>query len=432
MKSSFVLPPHLKLRLGRVLWFFVALASTIVLIASILPRYQQLATVTTTPNTPAGQLLPSEAEALLQLGFSTNFYALYFTILESVGVLAFLAISTFLFSRRSEDPIVLLFALGLTTLGLISSPLTTALEETAPVWKNLLIMLRLIGLTCFIFSFLVFPDGRFIPSWTRWLGFIWAVYIVLAALFQPLRITASLLWVTETQALVFAWAILWLLIIAAVQVYRYRYRSSPTQRQQTKWVVYGLGVTIGLDLLVIAPVSLLPYLQQPLRTIMAARIVAFSVILFGQIALSLAIANAILRSRLWDIDIIIRRTLQYALLIGILALIYFGGVVLIQSIFSGLTGSADSPLITVLSTLAIAALFNPLRGRIQDFIDRRFYRHKYDAEQTLAQFAATARDEVDMDMLTSTLLSVVEDTMQPERVSLWLHSLPRSKPISDA
>jgi hypothetical protein len=131
-------------------------------------------------------------------------------------------------------------------------------------------------------------------------------------------------------------------------------------------------------------------------------------------------AIAILRFRLFDIDVIIRRTLQFAILTGLLALTYFGGVVIIQGILSPLTGSSNSPLVTVITTLGIAALFNPLRIRVQDFIDRRFYRKKYNAEQALAQFAATARDEVDMDKLTSALLSVVEDTMQPEKVSLWL------------
>ncbi len=133
--------------------------------------------------------------------------------------------------------------------------------------------------------------------------------------------------------------------------------------------------------------------------------------------LPLAIGISILRYRLFDIDVIIRRTLQYTLLISLLALTYFGSIVLLQNLFFS---NQQSEIAIVLSTLAIVALFNPLRRRVQDFIDRRFFRKKYNAEQALAQFAVTARDEVDMDKLAAALIGVVQETMQPESVSLWL------------
>jgi hypothetical protein len=134
----------------------------------------------------------------------------------------------------------------------------------------------------------------------------------------------------------------------------------------------------------------------------------------------LSLAVAILRYRLWDIDLLIRRTLQYSLLSGLLALAYFGGVVVLQGILGPLTGQADSPLVAVLTTLGVAALFNPLRTRIQDFIDRRFYRQKVDAEKALAAFAAAARSETDMAQLSARLTGTIEETLQPERVNLWL------------
>jgi hypothetical protein len=142
---------------------------------------------------------------------------------------------------------------------------------------------------------------------------------------------------------------------------------------------------------------------------------------FTILSLPLCLAIAITRYHLIDIEIIIRRTLQYALLTGFLALIYFGSVVVLQSVFRIFSGNIPNFAI-VLSTLGIAALFNPLRRRVQDFIDRQFFRRKYIAEKVLEQFAVTARENVELEPLTDVLLRVVEKTVQPVKVGLWLKS----------
>jgi hypothetical protein len=144
----------------------------------------------------------------------------------------------------------------------------------------------------------------------------------------------------------------------------------------------------------------------------------------------ISIGVAILRSRLWNIDIIIRRTLVYGWLTGLLVLIYFGSVVLWQTIFRLFTGRAQSEVVTVISTLVIAALFSPLRRRVQAIIDQRFYRRKYDAARTLSAFSAALRDEVQLDRLTDEILGVVSETMQPAHVTLWLKETTAARSTS--
>ncbi len=145
------------------------------------------------------------------------------------------------------------------------------------------------------------------------------------------------------------------------------------------------------------------------------------------LSIPIAIGIAVLRSRLFDIDVVINRTLVYGSLTAMLAAVYFGGVTATQAIFRALTGQEEQPqlAIVVVSTLVIAALFNPLRRRIQSFIDRRFYRRKYDAAKTLEAFSAKLRDETDLDALSDDLVGVVRETMQPAQVSLWLRPDPQ-------
>jgi hypothetical protein len=194
--------------------------------------------------------------------------------------------------------------------------------------------------------------------------------------------------------------------------------STPLERQQTKWVVFGFALGFALEFGPYVLTLIVPPLQQPDS-------------LYPQIfnpdaggtpldfLLPLSFGVAILRYRLWDIDIIINRSLVYATLTALLALIYFGLIISLQFLLRGFI-KQDSPIAIVASTLVIAALFQPLRRRIQAVIDRRFYRRKYDASRTLAAFSATLRNEVDLGQLSEQLVAVVQETMQPERVSLWL------------
>jgi hypothetical protein len=206
----------------------------------------------------------------------------------------------------------------------------------------------------------------------------------------------------------------WISLLLAVVVasvaslfVRFR-RADPVERSQLKWLLYAGGV------------FLIVYAGAGFALNLSGTDLFEIALVLSILSLPVAIAIAILRYRLYDIDVVIRKTLVYTAVTALLALVYFGSVVLLQRLFGSLTGVAQSPLAVVVSTLAIVALFTPLRRRIQDTIDRRFYRKKYDAQQVLAQFALTARDETDLDALTAELARVVQETLQPEHVSVWL------------
>ena len=201
--------------------------------------------------------------------------------------------------------------------------------------------------------------------------------------------------------------LVFIVLSIASLIVRYR-RAEAVERKQMRWLLFAAALFAGVYLINLFTNS--P--GEPINDLMVA--------LRNQsmTLLPIAIGVAILRYRLYDIDVIIRKTLQYSLVSALLALVYFGSIVLLQGVFDTVVG--ESPLLIVASTLLVAALFNPVRRRLQAFIDRRFFRKKYDAQQILAQFAQTARDEVEMEVLQEELLRVVQETLQPEQAGLWL------------
>lgn len=207
-----------------------------------------------------------------------------------------------------------------------------------------------------------------------------------------------------------------------VLIYRYVRVFSSSQRQQAKWLLFGFGGLFVLVILYDLIGSLFPGLGAPDSLYQLAN-GTLTTVTFLFVPLSVAIA--ILRSRLWDIDVLIRRTLVYTFLMVILALIYVGLVFVFGTLLRNLLGQQQSPLIIVASTLVIAALFQPLRHGLQKVIDRRFYRSKYDAAKTLTNFSTTLRSEIDLAQLSDHLVTVFQETMQPSSVWLWLRKPER-------
>ncbi|HEV2457210.1 MAG TPA: hypothetical protein VGS80_02520 [Ktedonobacterales bacterium] len=262
----------------------------------------------------------------------------------------------------------------------------------------------------------LFPTGRFVPSWTRWL-------VGLVTLSMPLVVYLALQFFQAVPNLSLRWplAIYPFLTFAAggyAQVYRYRHVSTPTERQQTKWVVFGLLLWVLL--------FQAEGLTNPLNWPHGAALPwwtpfggLYHYLEAGVIPLTLAVA--VLRHHLFDIDLLIRRTLVYGSLTAILGAVYAAGVLGAQAVTQALPGqTGQQPVFLVASTLLVAALFSPVRRRLQAVIDQRFYRRKYVAARTLAAFGAELRHEMDLAELSEQLVAVVEETMQPAHVSLWL------------
>ena len=275
------------------------------------------------------------------------------------------------------------------------------------------------------FLLLLFPNGR-LPS-PRWRPVAWCAALGLIGfvagtalqpgplgdfpqIMNPYGVDSLILDAVALTGVILALASM---VASAVSLIVRMRRAGRAERQQIKWLAYGGAVVVGAV-----------FASGVFATIWSPD-VGIALISLGLLGVPIFTGVAIARYRLYDIDIVINRTLVYGALTAALVAVYFGGVATLQAIFRALTGQEQQPqLAIVVSTLAIAALFNPLRRRIQSFIDRRFYRSKYDARKTLESFSAKLRDETDLQALNNELVSVVRETMEPSHVSLWLRPDP--------
>jgi hypothetical protein len=334
-------------------------------------------------------------------------------------------------SRRTHNPIgwllcasglvfgVAMFASEYAIYTLLVSPGTLpageALASVNPLW--------VLGFNLFVLMLILFPTGQLPRSRWRWVVYLYvavALGEVIAMLFlpgtlegldlieNPLGIEGLPIGRKPVQALVFTGG----LVASATLILRLR-RGSWVERQQIKWLAYAATASAGGSILTYTPPEAIGA-----RWVTS---VGYVLLELGVLGIPISIGIAILRYRLYEIDTLINRTLVYGSLTAMLALVYFGGVTVTQALLRTLTGQEKLPqLVIVASTLLIAALFTPLRRRIQSFIDRRFYRRKYDARKTLEAFSTKLRDETDLEALNNDLVGVVRETMQPAHVSVWL------------
>ena len=358
-----------------------------------------------------GALTPSQIQGLPGHGLSLDTYVWSVISISGVGGLFLFVLAGILFWRRSDDWMVLLVALLFGSFG--TSGVTNLLAFDSPLWSALSNSVLLIVSLAILLTLALFPNGWFVPPWGWWFALVYPTYVVFYFVFlNPSHLSGWILFNNPVNAV--GWFGSWLILTLA-QLYRYVRVSTPAERQQTRWVAFSfcMVLVIGIVGLAIGP-TLLSILHNGFLYLL----ITFSYS-FADLLIPLSIGIAITRYRLYEIDPIINRTLVYGLLTAILLAVYlllvFGGQFLLANFFGPNNG-----VVLVVSTLLVAALFQPLRQRIQVLIDRRFYRQKYDAARTLAAFSALLRTEMDVGHLSEQVVRVVQETMHPTFVSLWL------------
>jgi hypothetical protein len=409
--------------LARVAWTALALVTLALIGAGTRFRFDQLQALCPTSTCPFFQLTAADAQVLERLGVSHTFYAAYLTTFALLVVIAFVGTAGVLCWRAAGQRMPLFIAFGLLAfLPFFLVSFMDALILARPEWRFAVASLQGYGLWFAVVFLYRFPDGQFVPRWTRFITIPAGVCALVPFALPSLRA----IWVPHSSG-AWLWPVLLISLVGgglAAQIYRFRHNSTPVQRQQTKWVIVGLAVEcFGWQFVLQAPI-----LAPALQTAGLPRVLYYlgggalnAVVLLVLLG---TLLRAILRYRLFEIDALIRRTLIYSVLSGALTLVYFASVIVLEWLSRAFT-AARSDLVTVLSTLLIAALFHPLRRQVQRVIDRRFYRSRYDAAATLAAFQARLHTITELEPLIDEVLSVAEDTLHPSHVTLWLRQPPR-------
>jgi hypothetical protein len=385
--------------------------------------WKALQTACLTPNCGGVRLNAEEFADFQTQGGSPAFYATYMIALVFLlDTLTGSILAILLVTRRPNDWAALLLAIPMVSHSFNYMGHPEHLRQLFP-WLWPVALLPGVAIMAFwLPAFSLLPDGRWVPRWSQWLvpyAVALGVLYYTGHLFLPKNVLNTVAGVAFP---------LNFLILTLFQIWRYIH-STPSERKRVKWVLTGIIASFLIPILSGLLYSFIPEFS---RAGSLAWYMLRPVAITSPILMYLCIWIAVLRYRLFDIDLIIRRTLQYSILTGLLSLVYFGGVALLQGLLTadrgrltageGTVSGQPSAVVIVITTLAIAALFNPLRRRVQDFIDRHFYRRKYDAEKALAEFAEAVRSEADLAQLSAYLTSTVQDTLQPQAVSLWMQS----------
>lgn len=398
------------IRALRAGWPLVAALTVALSIIAVPSAYAQLRVPCLVPCTNS-LATPQMAAALAAAGYSLDAYAVYIVALCLLVLATCVTVGGLLYRVRAQSPLTLTGAYGLALFPLASTPLAKFFESDAPV-RPFVAALEVAGLTAAMWFFLTFPDGRFVPRWTRWgLG----LYLVSTI---PRRIgLLSGSYGIEGPGFVLIFAVMF-----GSWAYRYRTSVNPKHRRQIRWAIFGFiasfaGFVLALGFGGLSQSGALPTDVSPFALLAAQGIVYLSLA-----SVPVWLAVAILRHRLYDIDLLIKRTVVYGATSATIATTFFLGIVALQTVLPLASGSE---LAVAASTLLSFALFQPIRRRVQNAVDRRFDRSRYDATRTVDGFAERLRDEVNLDEVRADLIASVQQTMAPTHTSLWLREAAR-------
>ncbi len=420
------------LHIVQIGWVMLALLSVTVFIASIPPYFHHHARI----------LSRMERAVLQKFGFSVKLHAIYAVAVDTTTMLVFSLTAIKLFKEKPRNRMVVFVSIALLMFGVAISPSLDVMSTIPTPWQAPALIVLTLGIGSFLFVLFLFPDGRFVPRWTRTLALVWTGWLLSWILFPsatfhpdnlslPLRLV-SFLFSSHGDTLQRAYHYLrqfsFLLVLIGwfgsgvfAQVYRYMRFSGPVERQQTKWVVFGsIAAFVGYfgyqTLAAVIPAFHRPGLPRLLFHIIGSPISAFLLAL-----MPLSITVSMLHYRLWDIDPIIENTLLYSTLTGAVAILYFGDVYLVQRIFRTITGQQSDAAI-IISTLVIAAIFRPLRRRLQGFIDRSFYRERIDFRRAFTNFSREIRTIIELPKLLHVLVERTTELLHVKHGAVYLRN----------
>lgn len=393
--------------IGRILWVVMALIAVLMIAIAIPKRFSMLASD-----------VYGYGTALTDLGLTFLAFAFYFTALEAVIGVSFVAIGGVIAWRKASDWLALIVATTFALFGMLL-PLIDGLIAVEAAWQPVVVLLRVLVYSGLFAILCLFPDGRFVPSWSRWYLLAWGLFALV--FWRPISATlADMAIIPSTRTLNDGLALLvtgsWTTIGLWFQLSRYRSYASTEQRQQTKWVLFGLLFVAAVSLVNALLLTLFPILREDARSNLIFTLSMGTILLLAAMVLSLTVAVALLRYRLFDIDILINRTLVYS---GLTAATVGMYVLLVGGVGS-LLQLQGSTAIAFVATGVVAVLFQPLRVRLQTAVDRLMYGQRDDPVGMLTHLAQRLETVDSPEGILPTLAETIATALKLPHVSLWL------------